>query len=262
MKREVDLPPTSATLVAGTRYELTLYAAPEMSGGGVLSYDGVALAQPYQIEFGVLDTDGGPTAYDTGPVGDHFLTGGPPGCDAGTGGPCSRSVSDILSTCALGGCHGFSSTADPAAAGLPSEDLPPRQRQRHRQDRPEQDRPPRPRPARRRPAAGGLAPLRPEHGGALPKRPRLQLPRLQAPRQPAPRPRRRRPPRPLLQQSIVVGMPMPPTTGGPPSDAQWLTWLLQGAPWPPRARGGDAGVCDGGDGEDVKLGGPSPPHRR
>ena len=84
MLRQVTYRQTSdnAPLVPGTRYELTLFSAVDpTTQSGILSFDGIPLETPLQVEFGVLDDppDGRPP-YDPPIDGDHFCTAPDPTC--------------------------------------------------------------------------------------------------------------------------------------------------------------------------------------
>jgi hypothetical protein len=115
IRREVTLrlTPDAAPLMPQTRYALTLYASLNPGDPGLLSFDGIGLSAPFQVEVGVLDNP--PDAlppWNLPAGGDHFCSAPAPG----SGSPATtRSVQQILLLgCGYNSCHG----PDHAAEGL------------------------------------------------------------------------------------------------------------------------------------------------
>ena len=112
--REIAFYQSSGQLAQGTLHEVTLYtpgAGSTSGASGILSYDGVALAQPLQFEF-TTDKTGVIPPLEPGPTGDHYCGVPDTKCDPNSP-TCVRSVSQILTGCALQGCHG---AGDPSSA--------------------------------------------------------------------------------------------------------------------------------------------------
>ena len=216
------------------------------------SFDGIPLQAPVHVEFDILpDPDGVLPPYDPVPSGDHFCTAPDPTCTDGL--TCARSVSVMLGGCALSGCHYQSPTAQPfdsdagAAEGMqlgtPALILATAVSQTAHETEtgeaaltPEADDP---RFGRAMPI---LAPTVPgdsyliykllAHPGVI----------LQNPFPPDPTSASAVAPEIVrLQDELVVGMPMPPSTvplamprggtNGNPGEMEWLSdWVLEGAP--------------------------------
>jgi hypothetical protein len=121
--REVAYHLTTGNLVPGTRYALTLYSTSGVGAGGLVSYDGVALAETFQVEFDIVDTGSVLPPYEGGPTAEYFCGVPSKHCNPDLDATCARSVSAILGGCALGGCHGVSSMPDAGAPGQASEGL-------------------------------------------------------------------------------------------------------------------------------------------
>ncbi len=102
-------------------YELTLYSTTMATDpGGILSFDGVPLEVPARVPVTVAaNPPGVKLPPDLPPNDDPYCKPPDPSC---TGLDCARSVQDILSGCAYGGCHA-SSPADAGAALQAAEGL-------------------------------------------------------------------------------------------------------------------------------------------
>jgi len=229
---------------AGTRFQLTLYTAIADTDNGIRSFDGIPLAQPLQIQFDIrADPGGNVPPYDLVPTADHFCTAPDPAC---TGFTCARSVSNMLSGCALGGCHYQSADAG-AAEGMrldtPSLIAMTAINQTAHETQTGQSAlttdPNGPRFGR---SMAILAPEIPGESYLLYKLLAHPGVPLQNPFPPDPTSAAALPPEVVrLQNELVVGMPMPPSTqalavpragtNGNPGEMEWLSdWVLEGAP--------------------------------
>ncbi len=109
-------------LTPSNTYELTVYSTTSASDpGGIVSFDGIPLATPLQQSVFVGAYPAGKKlVFDTPPSGKPYCDPPDPSC---SGTDCARSVRDIFSGCAYGGCHATSTIADAGDMGLPAEGL-------------------------------------------------------------------------------------------------------------------------------------------
>jgi hypothetical protein len=246
------LDPAQAPLSHDDIYTLTAYVGLTPDAGGFRSFEGTPITSRFTREFRVRPGAGAP---DPVPTDDHFCTSarptcasdcaldcqtmhpGDPTCTSTCKASCPRSVSQAFAGCALGNCHAGAS-AD--GTNLPAEGLDlssvaallataightahETQTGEHAEDPDENP----PRFGRAMPI---LDPNFPGNSYLLYKLLASHDTPLVDPPDPVELGR--------LRRSVVVGMPMPPSTAPSaflrPGEAEWISaWLGQGAPTPP-----------------------------
>jgi len=219
--------PSFPRLTANTAYEITAYVALDPTQFGFRSFDGVPLAEIARFELNVQDDGGHPTPYDVPPTADHFCT--PPA-------PGARGVRDILGPggCGYSPCHGGSAPPEGlnlgSAAGLSATAI---GQSAHGTQLGERGR-----TADETPSRFGRA--MPILDRGVPGNSYLVYKLLADPQAklevPFPSDGGAVPPEvKRIQDSIIAGMPMPPSNGWTAAlregEAEWVAeWILQGAP--------------------------------
>lgn len=234
VRREVTYrqSPESPPLAPDIAYALTAYVAISPTDLGFRSFDGTSLPELVRFDLGVQNDGGTPVPFDLGPTGDHYCAGPTPGC---TGDDCARSVSALLGAC--GGCHGGPqpamgldlSSSDGLATTALGVAAHGTQTGEHASDPDES-------PTRFGRAMPLIDPRVPGNSYLVYKllanrRTPLEVP-FPGPDGEEPAEVRR------IRNTIVVGMPMPPSTALHASlrsgEAEWIAdWILQGAPTAP-----------------------------
>jgi hypothetical protein len=219
---------SSPRLTANTAYEITAYAALDATSFGFRSFDGAPLAEITRFELNVQDDGGHPAPYDVPSTADHFCAAPAPG---------TRGVRDILGPngCGYSPCHGGSTPPEGlnlgSVAGLQATAI---GQSAHGAQEGENGRIPDETPSR----FGRAMPIidRGVPGNSYLVYKLLANPhtKLAVPF-PAGDAGAVPPEVKRIQDSIIAGMPMPPSNGWTAAlregEAEWIAdWILQGAP--------------------------------